>query len=33
MKRYNVFIDKIIENSPDFLTIEEDNGLNDYHFK
>lgn len=25
MKRYNVFIDKIIENSPDFLTIEEDN--------
>ncbi|MGL5651398.1 MAG: hypothetical protein ACRDDE_06565 [Paraclostridium sp.] len=27
MKRYNLFIDKIIENAPDFLTIEEDNEI------
>ena len=27
MEKYNVFIDKIIENSPDFLTIEEDNQI------
>lgn len=27
MEKYNVFIDKIIENSPDFLTIEEDNEI------